>query len=368
MAGFQGLFGTVTARNQRIVNFDSFILSHVPYGRVDPEKNLQMGLVEYDGPKANLGLVTKPLLAWNFGGIAYPITKAARVEYTFDYGDSTGLPVKASILLGFQSDLASQSLAPSPQVRALQNDSVMLAAISRVSNAQLPSDFGLAAATQTNNVVTGSALGFKTLDELIDGELLTEIADAAAVRARAAESALDESYKQAAETEANYAAEQAKQAAESHPAFTSYESDPAARELMDTAARLAEEAVVARNAAAKASQFAADSKAAVEPAETAADLVLKAWAERKKYPVIVAFDGPAQDNNSLNPFNYTPQTLFNDKEKYNQVLWWYFGGRPYRVTKAIRLPVRTALTKALTGEAVESLFIGFAGPPGDSTA
>ena len=54
MAGFQGLFGTVTARNQRIVKFDSFILSHVPYGQVDSQKNIQIGLIEYDGPKAAL--------------------------------------------------------------------------------------------------------------------------------------------------------------------------------------------------------------------------------------------------------------------------------------------------------------------------
>jgi len=53
----------------------------------------------------------------------------------------------------------------------------------------------------------------------------------------------------------------------------------------------------------------------------------------------IDFDGPAQDSDSHNVFQYTFATLLNDPEKYSQVLFWYFGGKPYRVTKALRIPL-----------------------------
>jgi hypothetical protein len=56
------------------------------------------------------------------------------------------------------------------------------------------------------------------------------------------------------------------------------------------------------------------------------------------------FDGPAQDNDSHNPFSYTLATLFNNQDKYNQLLWWYFGGKANRVTKAIRIPLLSTTT------------------------
>jgi hypothetical protein len=60
-------------------------------------------------------------------------------------------------------------------------------------------------------------------------------------------------------------------------------------------------------------------------------------ARRANSVVQVYYDGPAADYNSHKAFPYTTDTLFNDQEKYNQVLWWYFGGRAYRITKAMLL-------------------------------
>jgi hypothetical protein len=359
MAGFQDVFGTLTARNQRIVNFNSFILSHVPYGRVDPDKDIQIGLIEYDGPNADLGQVTKPLLAWHFGGIAHPITKAARVEYTYRYGDTAGPPVKASILLGFQTNLDPGLLKPSPQIKPKEPAGLVAAF------AGLPD--GVPAGAQTTNVVTGSPLGVDTLDDLINGELLNELAAVAAAQAKAGLAAGDATQLLAAANAAKQAVTEAKRPADAPQGMTS-ESVPGAAPQAVDAKKLEEDAAYAAKLAKAATATATTDIKAIEAAKTASELAVLAWTEQKKLPVIVSFDGPAQDANSLNPFNYTPQTLFNDKEKYAQVLWWYFGGKAFRVTKAMRIPIRTAQTSTLTGEDVESLFIGFAGPGGDASA
>jgi hypothetical protein len=56
-------------------------------------------------------------------------------------------------------------------------------------------------------------------------------------------------------------------------------------------------------------------------------------------PLPLDLDGPAQDYDSHRPFEYTFATLQNEPEKYSQLLFWYFGGRPFRITKAMRLPL-----------------------------
>jgi hypothetical protein len=59
-------------------------------------------------------------------------------------------------------------------------------------------------------------------------------------------------------------------------------------------------------------------------------------------PASIDFDGPAQNSDSHNVFPYTIATLFNDPDRYSQVLLWYFAGRPRRVTKAMRIPLTVA--------------------------
>jgi hypothetical protein len=365
MAGVQGLFGTVIARNQRIVDFDSFILAHVPYGQVDGKKNIQFGLIEYDGPKADLGLVTKPLLAWHFGGIAYPITKAARIEYSYQYADGTSGQVKASILLGFQTGLAEQRLKPSPQIVQKQNDKLTDAAIARISSEQLPTELSFSAAAQTNTIVTGSAFGSDTLDKLIDTELLAELAAVEEARAKAGKLAASALEKCASADVAKTAARQARDLAAPFQGMADGDLTEEGKKFLNKEQELNEEADKASKAATKATVAANDQHDAIQTAKDNAKLAARAWDQQKREPVIMAFDGPARDNNSLNPFSYTPATLFNDRDKYLQLLWWYFGGKGYSVTKAIRVPIRTAQNPLRTGEDAESLFIGFAGPSGE---
>ena len=69
----------------------------------------------------------------------------------------------------------------------------------------------------------------------------------------------------------------------------------------------------------------------------------------------VYYDGPAQRNDSNNPFPYTRATLFNDQDRYGELLHWYFGGKAYQVTKAIRVSYPAHPV---------TLFIGYQGPGG----
>jgi hypothetical protein len=72
-------------------------------------------------------------------------------------------------------------------------------------------------------------------------------------------------------------------------------------------------------------------------------------------PFNVEFDGPARDADSHHVFPYTFETLVNDQEKFDQILWWYFAGHPVRITKAMRIPLGSDPNSP-------SLFVGYSGP------
>jgi hypothetical protein len=72
----------------------------------------------------------------------------------------------------------------------------------------------------------------------------------------------------------------------------------------------------------------------------------------------IEYDGPARTYNSKNAFPYTTQTLFSDPSGlYNEVLWWYFGGTAFRITKAMRLTYEDPESHTRAG-----LLIGYQGP------
>jgi hypothetical protein len=53
----------------------------------------------------------------------------------------------------------------------------------------------------------------------------------------------------------------------------------------------------------------------------------------------IEFDGPARTYDRSNAFPYTTGTLFNEQSGlYDKLLWWYFGGRAFRITKAMLIP------------------------------
>jgi hypothetical protein len=67
-------------------------------------------------------------------------------------------------------------------------------------------------------------------------------------------------------------------------------------------------------------------------------------------------DGPAREYYSHKAFPYTTETLFNDPAGlYNRLLWWYFGGRAFRITKAMRL-------RYVNDTGAGALLIGYQGP------
>jgi hypothetical protein len=77
---------------------------------------------------------------------------------------------------------------------------------------------------------------------------------------------------------------------------------------------------------------------------------------------LVELDGPARDSSSTDPFPYSLATLPTAPEKYQQpLLQWFFGGRHYSISKAMRVEVVPPSRNRPGGRA---LFIGYQGPGG----
>jgi hypothetical protein len=282
MDPFQNLFGTTTVRRQRISNFEGFILSHVPYGLVDPRTDIKKGLVQYDGPLAAGIGVTKPPLQWHFGGTPYPITKAMRIDYTYSMWDGSAVAVNASIFIGFQGGFDSARVLRAPQLNIVQGTLAQIPRLVGNQKAAAVSQataFGLRelVAARSTASIAGAPADFTTLDTLIRGEWVP---------------------------------------------------DPLPKDP-------------------------------------------PAWFDDQLAQFIpMEFDGPAQNYDSHDPFAYTQATLFTDKPRYAELLWWYFAGKSQQVTKAIRIPIadvtnpkqQVAITADTLPENTEALFIGFTGP------
>jgi hypothetical protein len=265
--------GSPVARRQFIGNFETFILNHIPYAQVRP-RDLQTGLIEFDGPGAP-GNEGKPSLVWHFGGLPHPISKAARLDYYYvRMWDGSGLNVHASILFGFQPNLPSLTINTAPRAQ------VNLANFAPAQNAQ---------------------------------QFVKQISDTVAAVLKTQPTALVSGIDRFTDLDA----------------FLQTQLGPNASPLTPAAAG-------SRNAPAVAGEG-------------------FTWNPANPQPIDIEFDGPARDNDSHQIFAYTGDTLFNDKEKFDQLLWWYFGGKALRMTKAMRIPLTDAVD-------APSLFIGFTGP------
>jgi hypothetical protein len=73
---------------------------------------------------------------------------------------------------------------------------------------------------------------------------------------------------------------------------------------------------------------------------------------------VVELDGPAKDSDQASPYEPSIEELAS-VETSQQLLWWYFGGKPYRITKALRIPYNYQRDGQ---EYRGSLFIGYQGP------
>jgi hypothetical protein len=75
----------------------------------------------------------------------------------------------------------------------------------------------------------------------------------------------------------------------------------------------------------------------------------------------VDFDGPAQDHDSWNVWPYTPATLITEPDKYVRIVWWYFGGKVYSLTKVMRVSLESA-----SSPQGRALFVGYGGGPSEN--
>lgn len=236
------LVGPVTTRLQVIGNFDSFILNNIPYALVKSEQ-VRWGSVYCDGPDAPGVNRAKPALQWHFGGVAYPISKAIRIPYSYiRTWDGSDAQVPASIFIGFQQHLDDLLLpqpipwVQTPSARFAQN----AAGFGALGNPFLASDAAVlgsdAAALVTLSLEVDSDSG-DTLHKLVCAEL--------------------------------------------------HDND----------------------------RF--------------------HHLETKVTPVDL--DGLAKDNDSQNVFQYMVAAVVNDPAAYGRLLHWYFGGKAYSLTKAMRI-------------------------------
>jgi hypothetical protein len=289
---------SVSSADERIDNFHKFILDNVPYGVVTPD-NLQQGLIQFDGPAQDPPTAKKPL-QWYFGAVPYAIIKAIRVQYTYTKAyQGTDYDVAGSLFIGYEDILETF-------IRTAQG------LADRIEEITQPEE---RAKAERVRPMLPRAIAFRdTLESARKNrsEILTKPV-----------TTLADIVKAIREEEPN---------------------------LPGTVGALAQKAD-------DLDKFMNDNYPYRSFLSLDWDLIFERDQNGQPRPIRIEKDGPAQRYDSLSPFPFTLATLFNDQDKYNQLLWWYFGARPYRITKAMRL----AFGDAKSGLA-QSLLLGFQGP------
>jgi hypothetical protein len=296
---FADQFDAISVAYQAVENLHKLILDELPYGQIDPN-GLVQGIIEIDGPAQNPPNAKKPL-QWSFGGSPYEVCKAIRIQYGYQrYMDGMSVNATGSLFVGYELD--DSYFAPS--FSGLEDRLNALAAEEVESAEQALLDFQRA----RTRFAEPRAAGASIVDSL-----RSDLANSPWQVTRLAK------YVDAANFDAfvqlNWPF---------HPTG-SYTS-------------------------------AANTPSAVTPNATPLSLRLGGAPQPDLPRVRIEYDGPARNNNSKDPFPYTNQTLFNDPSGiYMKLLWWYFGGRPYRITKAMRLVYQDPV---LPGH----ILIGYQGP------
>ena len=274
-----------STRRQFIGDLNAFILDHIPYAQVR-QRDLQMGLIAFDGRQVDgQEHEQKPILVWHFGGLPYPVVKAAAIEYNYiRTWDGSGLNVHATIVLGFQEGtqhyLHTQPRAHFGPQRGTFADHIE-------AQGKFIERLTATVAGLTNSVpssVVSGAPGFTDLDSFINAQIGTP--------------------------------------------QTGTPQAPIPR-----------------------------AAAAVAPLVDGQHALPHGLTSFQTEPFDVEFEGPAKDADSHHIFPYTLDTLFNDQALFDQILWWYFAGKPMRITKAMRIPLGSKPDST-------SLFVGYSGPGG----
>jgi hypothetical protein len=254
----------ISVRFQRIHSFHKLIVDELPYGQIDP-RALVLGLIEFDGPAQDPPNNSRPL-QWHFGGTAYEVCKAIRIQYSYQkYLDGLQLDANGSLFIGYESTPLNSDF----YVQARKDE----------------------AAKETKGPpATVQALLDAYRDEFIN-----------------------------------------------YPSRTIPLAMYVTTEVFDDFIR---------------------ENLPGQPAGTMSLSQLLTQSRKDGLPgTRIEYDGPAREYYSHKAFPYTTETLFNDPSGlYNSLLWWYFGGRAFHITKAMRL--RYSDGKKLQG----ALLIGYQGP------
>jgi hypothetical protein len=326
---FASQFDAVSVDYRDVDNLHKLILDELPYGQIDPN-NLVQGSIEVDGPAQDPPNGGKPL-QWHFGGAPYEVCKAIRIQYGYSrYLDGVEINATGSLFIGYELDQSYYSSLPKASAQRVQALDAQSKAAAREARAD------------ANDVSK------------------KETSDAAQREFESARHALARFH-------------------EARNVFNTPAAPPNNPHAMVAALRAAlgrspgqvtklAKYVDAANFDPFVQQnwpfhpsgsYTTGSHGALSVSAAATELSrrLGGAGERHGLPQVrIEFDGPARDYNSKNPFPYTAETLFNDPSGiYQKLLWWYFGARAYRITKAMRMEYRDT-------EFPGHILIGYQGP------
>jgi len=283
------VLGQVQIGYQRIDSFHKLVVDQLPYGQIDPA-NLVQGLIELDGPDQDEPPIDKVPLQWYFGGQAYEVRKAIRIQYAYQkYLDTGPVNASGSLFIGYAPAATGAASLAGQAIDALQ-------ALLDGGDADAAREAVADLREQLDNVRQHAGriqAAVRTRRDATDWDSLKTLPGTVTDLAVYVDAAHFDEF-----------------------IFSNIPGlDPAAAGASYTSSPLA---------------------AAPRPlAEVFVPVTGRASSAARV--VQVYYDGPAASYNSHKAFPYTTDTLFNDQEKYNQLLWWYFGGRAYRITKAMLL-------------------------------
>jgi len=284
----------VSVSFQRIDNFHKLVIDELPYGTID-QNSLVQGLIEFDGPAQNPPNLKKPL-QWHFGGIPYEVCKAIRIRYAYQkYVDNSYINASGSLFIGYE---------------------------------------------------LGTPYAAAYAAAIADAEKKPDAARAAALRKT----------------------DPAKAAGNDMPATTKELLDALKADFRNSSDRVT--ALAKYVDAANFDAFLFDNmpfqQGPPTPWQPATQLGVGPTALSTRLAdettdglpgIRIEFDGPARTYDSKKPFPYTTDTLFNEPTgMYDRLLWWYFGGKAFRITKAMRLGLKDAQGNQ------GALLIGYQGP------
>jgi hypothetical protein len=258
------------------------------------QNSLVQGLIEFDGPAQNPPNLKKPL-QWHFGGIPYEVCKAIRIQYAYQkYIDNSYVNASGSLFIGYELG--------TPYLIALRAE---------IDDADKKNKTRAAELRKGDPANTSS--GVASTQDLMDALKadFTNSPDRVTALAK---------YVDATNFDAFLLDN-----------FPFWQAPP--------------------------TPWLPPTQLGVAPTPLSARL----WDETNNgLPGIrIEYDGPARTYDSKKPFPYTTDTLFNEPTgMYDRLLWWYFGGKAFRITKAMRVALNDASGTHKDG----SLLVGYQGP------